>query len=171
MAQLIAEGNIRIRGKRENILRFLQEELTPIYELKDDLVEERSIHLEQTDHGWSVILSRDPDTSSNIYFKGSDTHWIETDSETIEISFSNGGKTKEDQVICLDRYEGPWSPRVDFWKEKAVKHRVDIRIFSWSGKAWSSVMTFYRNGDIEETARKYEDFLWDCPYPDFESLY
>ena len=115
-------------------------------------------------------MSRDPDTGPNIYFKGTDRHWIETDGEAFDVHFSGGAATKEDQVVCLDRYEGPWVTDYEFWKRKAMKHKVDIRIFSWSGKAWSSIQTWFRNGDVEETTRKYEDFLWDCPYPEFNEV-
>ena len=49
MATFISEGNIRIRGKRPNIIQFLQEELVPVYELQDGLTEERPIHLRRMD--------------------------------------------------------------------------------------------------------------------------
>ena len=171
METFISEGNIRIRGKRQNIIRFLQEELTPVYELQNDLVEERPIHLENNCGGWSLILKRDPDTSVSVYFKGSDKYRIIMEDTTIEISFPTKTNSRDDQVVCLDNYEGPWAPNYDFLKEKAIKHKVDIRIFSWNGKEWSSIQTWYRNGDIEETTRKYEDFLWDCPFPEYGDGY
>ena len=171
MAALIAEGNIRIRGKRQNIIHFLQEELVPVYELQNDQVEERPIHLETNCGGWTLILKRDPDTSMSVYFKGSNKYRIVMEDTDMEIGFSNKSNVRDDQVICLDGYEGPWSPSYDFLRDKALKHRVDIRIFSWNGKEWSSIQTWYRNGDIEETTRKYEDFLWDCPFPEYGDGY
>ena len=171
MATFISEGNIRIRGKRPNIIRFLQEELVPVYELEDGLTEERPIHLENNCGGWTLVLKRDPDTSTSVYFKGSDQYRIVMDDTETEISFSAKTNTRDDQVICLDNYEGPWSPNYDFLREKAMKYKVDIRIFSWDKNAWSSIQTWYRNGDIEESTRKYEDFLWDCPYPEYGEGY
>lgn len=122
--------------------------------------------IEESSGGWGLTLRREEDTSDNVYFKGSDKYWIETDTHTIGVIFSNGRNTNSDQVICLDNFVCPWSPDFKFFQKKAMEHRVDIRMFTWDKQTWSSIFTWYRNGDIEETDRKYEDFVWDCPYPD-----
>ena len=125
-------------------------------------MEDRPIRIEESQNGWELNLHRDPDTSAKVYFKGSYKYWIEMDNmKTVDMS--NGKKGRDDQVICLDDYCGSWYIDYSFFKQKALEHRVDLRIFTWSGSAWSSVYTFFRNGDVEEDTRKYEDYLWDCP--------
>lgn len=166
MAGIVSAGNVRIRGKRDNLIHFLQHELIPIFELKNKQVEERPFQIRIENQGWTVILHRNPETSQRIYLKGSDQYWFDMPKIDTEIELSNKTNTKDDQVICLTEYEGPWSPNYEFLQQKAVENKVDIRIFTWDKGVWSSVSTFYRNGDIEETTRKYEDFLWDCPVPE-----
>lgn len=161
-----ATGNIRIRGKRENIIHFLQHELVPVYELKDDLVEERPIHMEENCGGWSFILRRDPDTSEKVYLKGSDRYFIYMEETDIELEISEQKITKDDQIVIIEAYEGPWNPNLEFFQQKAIQNKVDIRIFLWGKKnTWASVTTFYRNGAMEEESRQYADWLWDNPIP------
>lgn len=164
-----AEGSIRIRGKRGNIIRFLQEELTPLFALKDDF-EERPIQIEDNCGGWELILRRDPDTESKVYFKGSNRQFIEFDND-LEISgeFSDDQKVQNrDQVIYIPGFHGAWNVDYSFFKEKAVQHKVDVRIFVWErGMQWSSVTTWYRDGTVDETSITYANWLWDSPLPDY----
>ena len=82
-----AEGNIRLRGKRENILSFISNELVAIYEeqtyseeeedengnpaLLSSCREYRPVTLEDNCGGEELIIRRDPDTNPWYYFKGS----------------------------------------------------------------------------------------------------
>ena len=136
-----------------------------MYELQGGAFEDRPISIEEASGGYGLVIRRGQDTSSNIYFKGSYRYWIETDTIATGIDFLNGRNTKEDQVICLDFFEGPWMPDFEFFRKKAIEYKVDIRLFTWNLGAWSSIFTWYMNGDVEETTRKYEDFIWECPYP------
>ena len=171
MARIYSEGNIRIRGKRENIIRFLQHELVAVYKLEGDKDEERPIRLEENCGGWTVILTRDPDTESLLYFKGSRDYWIETNHTETEILFTSKHDFRKDEIVCLENYEGPFKPNYEFWRKKAMEYKIDIRIFSWDDKKWSSATTWYRNGMGDTTLQTYEDFFWNCPIPGYGEGY
>lgn len=163
-----AEGNIRLRGKRENIIHFLQEELKGIYELRGNETEERPIMLEPNCGGNELILRKDPDTSNFVYFCGSNRQFIDFDGEDeISAEFSNDTKhQREDNVLYIPNFNGAWSIDTEFFRQKAMQYKIDIRVFVWEmGMEWSSVATWYRTGETDESHRKYADWLWDSSMP------
>ena len=166
------DGNIRIRGKRENLIHFLRHELVPVYELKDSLMEERPIFIDENCGGWSLILRRDPDTSNKVYFRGSNRYYIDMYDCDMELEMSEQKNTKADQVICIECLECPWNPDYEFFRQKAIRNKVDIRIFLFGkGKDWVSTTTWYRDGKIEDRSIKYADWLWDNPISGSPAIY
>ena len=157
-------GNLRIRGKRENIIHFLQEELVPVYELQGGEVEERPIHISNGYSGWELALRRDPDTSDRIFFRGNDQLYIQTDYYKTEIEMSDGMNRNKDQVVFINDIVSTDTIDYEFLSEKAVRHKVDLRIYFWEPDIeWSNYITFYRNGTRDEASCKYSDWLWGSP--------
>lgn len=170
-----AEGNIRIRGKRENIIRYIQENFIAIYELEYDKWEERPVHLQVDAGGWELIIAKDEDTNSCVWFKNSRRMFIDYDrsssgkEHTISGEFSDDEKhTKDDQVLFLDNFKGAWGIDEEYFKKAAVDYKVDIRLFVWErGMEWSSISTFYRDGHVEENSQTYSDWMWESALPDY----
>ena len=161
-----SDGNIRIRGKRENIIRFLQEELVPVYELQDEKVEERRLTIENNCGGWTLILKKDPDTCERVYFRGSNRIYIDftTEGDETEVERSHGKSINDEQVVFIGNLSTTGYFDYRFFSEKARKHKVDIRIFTWEPRIeWSYYITCYRNGTMDEATRKYADWLWESP--------
>lgn len=170
-----AEGNIRIRGKRENLIRFLKNVMMSLYEKKSDEVQkaptepyvvERPITLTETQGGWSLILTRDEDTNPNLYFRGSRRQFIFDVGLQTEIYLSEGPNQNVDQIIILDNFNGAWDVDHEIFKKYAEDFKIDIRIFVWErGMEWSSIYTWHKNGQFEQESKTYENWLWDCPMP------
>ena len=159
------EGNIRIRGKRDNIIHFLQENLIPVYELAGGKYEDRNIQIEENCGGYSLILKKDLDTSDRVFFKGSGYNlFVDFGANDIEVDLSAGKSTNSDQVACLYEVQTLHNFDYEFMKKVAKTFKVDIRIFIWVSEIdWSYSVTYYRNGAFEEATRKYADWLWDSP--------
>lgn len=132
-------------------------------------MEERPIHLENNVGGFEIILSRDPDTESYVYFKGSNRQCLDFGSDyEISAEMSEGKCINKEQVLFLPNYYGKWNVDSKFFKEKALEHKVDLRIYIWdTSKNWSNFMTWYRTGAVEEEAKKYSDWLWEAPLPHY----
>ena len=165
-----AEGNIRFRGNRENIIHFLIENLKGVYELKDEEIQLRPIYIEENCGGEELVLAKDPDTSDAVYFNQSRRQFIDFDFEReICAEFSSTkGFSRDDQVLFLPGFRGAWEVDSEYFNKKAIEYRIDIRIFVWElGMQWSSVKTFFRNGETEEEKRTYADWMWDCSMPTY----
>ena len=159
------EGNLRIRGKRDNIIHFLQENLTPVYELADDEYEDSNILIEENCGGWSLILKKDPDTSDQVFFKGSGYNlYVDFGEGDVEVEFTSKTGSSSDQVACLSGIQTLRNFDYEFLKKVAKTYKVDIRIFIWAREVeWAYSVTYYRNGTFEEMTRKYADWIWDSP--------
>ena len=170
-----AEGNIRIRGKRENIIRYIQENLISVYELQYDQWEERPVHLEVSAGGWELLINKDEDTNSCLWFKDSKRMFIDYDrsdtgnKHTISGEFSDDEKhTKEDQVLFLNGFKGAWGIDDEYFRKAAVDYKVDIRLFVWErGMQWSSRSTYFRNGRVEGDSQTYSDWMWESALPNY----
>lgn len=160
-----AEGNIRLRGKRENILDFLRSELIAVDENYATI---RTLSIEENQGGWSVILKKPPNTCDDLYFRGSDRQFIMNCDDEMELIFSEGRNQNLDQVVIIDDFQGAWGVDDGIFQRYAMKHHIDIRIFVWEkGMCWSSAKTFYKDGRIESSTIQYADWLWDSPLPNY----
>ena len=74
-----AEGNIRVRGKRENIIRYIQENLLPQYELQNNKWETRPLQVEETAGGYELMLEKNPETDDMVWFKDSSRQFLDFD--------------------------------------------------------------------------------------------
>ena len=179
-----AEGNIRLRGKRENIINFLQHELVGVIETlntewdKPDMgtdvcgrlvnYETRSIEIEENRGGNSLILKLTPETGEAFYFKDSTRQFIFTEDKEVEVFFSEGLNRNKDTIVFLEDFNGACDVDDKYFRDAAKKYKIDIRIFVWeSGACWSLSQTFYRNGDCDTKKHTYSDWMWDSPMPHY----
>ena len=170
-----AEGNIRIRGKRQNVIHFLQEELKPLFFVDDRQhhkygYEERPIEIEPNAGGYELILRKNAETEPEVYFCGSQRQFIDfgQGNEIIAEISDDHLHQRDDQVVFLNGFKGAWSSDDKYFMDKAVQHKVDIRIFMWEkGMEWSRVATWYRDGKYAEESRTYANWLWESALPDY----
>ena len=160
------KGNIRFRGTQENIKRFLMNEIVCCkYTHETGTVEEKP-----TIDDKDFILTIDKPEHSWFYIKGTRRNFFETDH--IEVWFDEEDTEKE-TIICVDNYEVAWSfSENDAWKEIAKKYCLDVRMTGYErGMQFSQVRTYYRDGiSVTDEVKKYassEDWMWNCPMPNF----
>ena len=161
-----AEGNIRFRGKRDNLIRFFSHELVTIREQDNGCISEVPVTLEPTADGYSMKIIRNADTKGALYFRGSNRQFVDMEDFECRFEFSEGKNCNKDQIVIFTGYRAAWNVDYNYLKVKAEEYKIDIRIFVWEeGIEWSSVVTWYKNGQIEEQTRKYADWLWDASMP------
>lgn len=181
-----AEGNLRVRGKRENVLNFIQHELVGVQETINTVWDENTLDkdgnptacnvkrelvpvtIEENCGGESIIIRRPPDTGDTFYFRDSDRQFLFTEDNDIELYFSEGRNLNKDTIVIFEDFNGGWDVDHQYFKTKAVQYKVDIRIFVWElGMCWSAIDTFYRTGRCEFETRQYSDWMWDSPMPHY----
>lgn len=159
-----ARGNIRIRGKRDNILEFLRSELIAVDE---NFGMSRPVVVEENQGGWSLIVRRPCENCDVLFFRGSDGQYVlDFDGGDIELPLSEGPNKNVDQILVLEDFSGAWDIDRRIFPRYAQDYKIDIRLFVWEcGMCWSTVATYYKDGRVDCEDRRYSDWLWDSPMP------
>lgn len=169
-----AEGTIRIKGKFQNVINFLSNELQAVVK-KDhgtvpvkvtkkyisDSKDERAI----TEYIFSVPDKLNEIYEQHLYFKDSSRQFLFTDSVSMDTYFDDD----KEHVFVFDDFNGAWHVEGDHFNELAKKYDVDIRIWVWEcGLQWWSKDTYYRDGEEDHEDFGTEDpdvWLWEAANP------
>ena len=149
------EGSLRIRGKKDDIKNFLKNEL-----ICTDYNETRlEPEIEEDKYGDLVI--RHP-TRDCFYINNTYRNFIF--SNQVEACFND--EEDEDEIINIDCFNSAWALRSDGWADHATKYNLDFRMFGYEqGMQFSQIMTVLKDGTVKEETQHYNDWYWDCPFP------
>jgi len=158
------DGNIRFRGKQENIKRFLMNEIVSCRMVDHETVEEKPVI---EDKGYCVIIKK-PADGSWFYIKGTHRNFFESDA--IEVWFEDDENPDKEIIVCIDNYRVAWSfERHERWVELAKQYDFDVKQVGYDrGMQFSQIKTISRGGRVKDDVHEYEDFddwMWNCPQP------
>lgn len=172
-------GNIRFRGKKEDIVKLLENEVEYCTVGKgfDDVVTHPVVV--GTDN-WELTIHPPKDVNLDksgwYHIKGTRRAFLDEESDCLystcfyelETEF---GKPAENNVIdgkpwllIIDGFKQAWDICAEEFTEMSEKYNVDIRIF-----AWEQGMQFERDIEIQkgeiliDITSKYDHWDWDCP--------
>ena len=145
------EGTLKVRGKLEDLKRFVLEGLHPV----DFFGNERE----------PLKL----DSLGNCKYKG--TCWIENTRrgfiEDLDVYFCDYEETDEPQVICLES-KFAWAITAEELQKTCIKYNVDMKIYAFErGMEFNQDIEIV-NGEIvtnDEIEFKGKDYLWECIMP------
>lgn len=145
------EGSLKLRGKSDDILRFLNEGLKN----KPEIVEETEEH-----YG---IYFGSPDCQELIYILDTDRAYVNSYAVS-EITLDKGNNV----VLCISVQQA-WDFRVEDWIKTAMKYDLDVRLFGIEGLGGFMHHIDILNGEVvlDECLNygSYESFVWNCPFP------
>ena len=161
------EGNIRFRGKREDIKKFCLNEIVALaYEKKGDhcLTVEKKPTIE--DQGYELLITRED--HEWLYIKTTHRNFFET--KVIEIWLDDEPEDDKETIVCVDNFRAAWSfDRCDAWKELAKKYNMDVKMVGFeSGMEFSQIKTIYRDGTVKDEIKEYNDWndwMWNAILP------
>lgn len=170
------EGSLKIRGHRDDILRFFREGLECWSYGKDgsnmpvDQSKWLNIHpLIEEDPNGEIIISLDYSEVASrwLYIKGTRRAFI-TDVE-YDIYLPEVKEDSTDIVLALPVVQA-WGFRLNNWVELAQKFNLDFRLYGIEqGTGFSEEIEIARDGVVENyISSQYEnhdDFVWNCPFP------
>ena len=150
------EGSLRIRGKKDNIRNFLKNEI--VCTNYEENAKKPEIE-EDDEHEYLILRS----TTNDFYIN--DTYRNFIFKNQIEAYFCDH-ENDEDYIINIDCFNSAWALRSDGWVDHAKKYNLDFRMFGYEqGIQFSQVMTILRDGSVSEETQQYNDWYWDCPFP------
>jgi len=136
------EGTLKLRGKREDIKRFLDNEIDNDF---------GQVCCDDGDGYLDYTFKHEP------WIKGTDRAFITSDYLYMD---------DEECSVCLDIKQA-WSFHKDDWKDKSAKYNVDIKLFGieCGMEFCQEIIVLRNNPKIVANVITYEDWEWDCPFP------
>lgn len=146
------EGSLKLRGRKEDIRRFFNEgvENNGVYDEKH----ENSV-IDRSDEGMMWF-----DFYNEPYIKTTRRAFIE----------SGSAEMYEDYGVCSVNIKQAWSfsagdEDIQKWKDIARKYNLDIRLYGIEcGTQFCQEMIITKD-TFENKVIKYNDWDWDCPFP------
>ncbi len=156
------EGNLRIRGTKKNIENFLKNEIVYVVQDKNEFGNyiEKTPNFEEVEHYLTIY---DYNAHDAYYIRNTRRNFFFTNQ--IEIYWPDEEDNGE-TIIVLDNYNVAWSFKEQGWAEHATRYNLDFRMFGFErGGQFSQIMTVARNGDLNIETKEYNDWNWECPFP------
>ena len=159
------EGNIRFRGKREDVKRFLMNEIVEVTFSHDDGTIESTPNIE--DRGFELLITKAKEHSW-FYINTTHRNFFETD--VIEIWLDDEPEDHKETIVCVGDFRAAWSfDKCDAWKEFAKKYNMDVKMVGYErGMLFSQIKTIYRDGIIKDEIKEFEnynDWMWNATLP------
>ena len=150
------EGNIRIRGKAQDIVRFIKENM--VYALGDD------VH--------APVIEYDESCKELYVRKPDDCKWEELWFEGVRnyvTGYIYGYFDNDDfSVLIMDNFHAAWSVEPEKYMEWSKQYGIDFRIYGFEQGMQFGQDIVIENGDLTKAEiMKYNDWDWECPHPNW----
>lgn len=151
------EGTLKLRGKREDIRKFIDNEIAPSSNFGD----------EPGDISEFVTNNSDEDCLDYTF---ANEPWIK-DTRRAFITGEYLYMGKEEGTVSLDIKQA-WSfhsrdEDIDRWKELSKQYHLDIKLYGIEcGVQFCEEIIISNNGSVvSDREITYDDWDWDCPFP------
>lgn len=141
-----AEGTIKLRGKRQDIISALEEMFK-----NDDVVIKRE--KDNCDYVYMLF-----ETKSYFYINGTRRAFIDSSKFDIMMEEDFG-------VIEIDKFQQAWAALPENYTEISKKHNIDIKIFTFEQGFQFTQEIEISNGEvIKDICKEYDNYEWDVPF-------
>lgn len=155
------KGNIRLRGKNEDIKAFLANELEgTAYNSEYDIVATPPIIRDICGDGLSIEV-KPPNEGQYcaLYIKNTRRNFID---RAFEVEFCDDGRS----LICIDNFSAAWGIEPEPYVELSKKYNLDIKLYGIEcGMEFVQEIEII-NGELKRNETiEYDDWGWECPFP------
>ena len=160
------EGSLKVRGKTEDILRFVKEGIEAYKKIGGAAVETKEWLEIQED---STVIDICFNHTATLYFYVANTTKAFLNFRHLIVEWYSLEKDSTDE-ICIFCIAQAWGFRKDEWAEIAKKYNLDIKLYGIEqGMGLEEDIWIFDHGTrVEDHSKLYKDyknFLWECPLP------
>lgn len=155
------KGNLKIRGEKENIIKFLKEgtSLLEGYFFPKEI--ETEIELNECDE----IIIKNIDKHNGIetlYIKGTRRNFIDPIENEIYIHNTD----EEEAVICLEDFKAAWGIDAEALRVISKRYDIDFKIYAFeSGMEFNQDVEIIKGKIVKDEEIKFKDYVWECIEP------
>lgn len=155
------KGNLKIRGKKENIIKFLTEGTS----LLDGFWEPKEIKPEIEVNDCDEIEIKNIDKVKGIdflYIKGTRRHFIDPIENEIYIHNTD----EKEAVICLENFKAAWGIDTEALRVISKRYSIDFKIYAFeSGMEFNQDIEIIKGKFVKDEEIKFKDYVWECIEP------
>lgn len=158
------EGKLKIRGKLDDIKKFLNEGVNLYLPGKDHLYKEKADKDEVEYDDWAIVGAKQL-VNRECYIESTHRGFIEYDSEYILYEYHEEKEEDERYGLVLT-YKQAWSIHPEELVEIAKKYSLDMKILGIEcGMQFAQDIEIV-NGELKKYETiGYADWFWECPDP------
>ncbi len=153
------KGILKIRGKKENILKFFEEGTS----LLEGFWEPEEIKPEVKINMCDEVEIQNINTDRNcLYIKDTRRHFIDPIENEIFINDAD----EEESVICLENFKAAWRIDTDPLRKISEKFNIDIKIYGFeAGMEFNQDIEIKKGKIIKDEKIEFENYAWECIDP------
>lgn len=151
------KGVLKVRGKKENILKFLNNGIERHGYPRDeqDNYTQYPLNVKTTEYDEVIVEKTDSEHHSWLYFKDSRRLFIE---ENIEWYFWNDGG-EEIQVLDIKQ---AWRLEPDYFAEISKQYNIDFRMMGFEcGVGFTQEIEVIKGKITIDDVKEYKDYNWE----------
>ena len=155
------EGNIKIRGKKKDVIEFLENEILKMYMI--NLFEERKAENIKMEHnGFSYVYELEGD-KNYLYLKDSARCFVEQNIIEIYI-YSDSNKAPTYLTLNIKQ---AWGIDEKLFEKLSKKYNLDFNIYaSEKGMEFEQYITIIDGKITRNETKKYDDFYFEAINPE-----
>ncbi len=155
------EGVIKVRGKKNDVISFLENEIlkmkyTGIFETKSENIKMKNI-------GYEYEYKLDDDKREYFYLKDSSRCFIEQN----YIEIYNYDDEEEYETYVTLKFKQAWDVEEDLFEKLSEKYNIDFNIYaSERGMEFERYITIIKGKFTRLETVKYDDFYFEAINPE-----
>lgn len=155
------EGTLKIRGKIENIVKFLEEGTTFI----EGILEQKQIRPKiKLNEDYEIEIDNiDKEKGINyLYIKGTTRHFIDNVEKWIDIYNSE----EKEAIICLDGFKAAWGIDAKELRKISHEYSIDFKVYGFErGMEFNQDIEIIKGRIIKDEEIKFKNYKWECIEP------
>jgi len=166
------EGSLKLRGKRDDILRFFREGVNA-YHYNFEGEERKNTVIDTPKEDWMTIETNDDLDILYLLNPGSSWIYVEdtkraflSDNDYVDIYKP---ENPDSPCVAVCKVEQAWGFRVEDWEKISEKYNLDIRLFGVEqGMGFWEEITITNGKVLIDKLHHYDNhmgFVWECPLP------
>lgn len=151
-----ADGHIKVRGKTEDIKKFLKEGLSAVPILTIHGETERKTEYREDKYDVTMI------SETTFYMNDSHRHFINNDClEFFLDSYEEYGE------IEIRDFRAAWAPNEKYFSKISQLYNLKMKIYTWeSGMQFNQLIEVDKGKIIKNEREQFDDYFWDSTYGD-----
>lgn len=159
------EGQLKVRGTKENIINFLKNGLEPLQPASIEIdsmikgVEPTPIPLQIEENEYSLGLKND----NGFYIKNTRRHFIED--KWIEFYFEDEG---ESEVLVLENFKAAWGIETEQLAQISKEYQIDFKVYGFErGMRFNQDIEIHKGEIVKNNEVKFDNYDWECVMPSY----